>query len=216
MSGWRLRPATPRDLDGILALKAALAIPPARGTAPTGGFLLGSTREGYEAYLTHGTVRVLEDDGGVAGVSVVLPDDAVRASDLWTRRAAIHWYGAEPRMEGARVGYFDQLAVLPGRGRRVAAAAMALAGVEELEAGGHTHVFATTVAWPVENRASHPFLEALGWTRAGEVDETYPGAGRIVSALWHLDLGGQPVADRLARVRAGSRTRTRLAMLRAP
>ena len=190
----RLRRARPADVPGLLAVKAAL---PLRESG-RGGFLLGASPEAYTALIAHAHVLVLESDMRVAGFAVALPDFLLRASDLWARREAIHFDRLDPAvLETARLGYFDQLAVLPEPRLARNAPALGFAALTALLDDGCEHVFATTVREPVRNTAALALLRAAGAEAAGEVEEVYPGVGRTVSTVHHLDLTRAETLDRL-------------------
>jgi hypothetical protein len=191
-----LRPAAADDVGGMMAVKRELRIgADAAGTAPAGGFLLGASAEQYAFFVEHARVLVLEGGAGeIGGFAVALPDAVVRASDLWARRRSIAWAGGGwDAVEDERVGYFDQLAVRPSRRFRAYAPALALAALDGLAASGHRHVFATTVREPFVNTASLPLLRAAGARRVGEIEETYPEVGRILSDVHHLPVSPDTV-----------------------
>jgi ribosomal protein S18 acetylase RimI-like enzyme len=185
----RLRRATAADLEAIVAIKRSLPMPSGEQTS-TGGFLLGSEVEVYRELLEVARVWLLEVGGQPAGFSLTLDDAVLRASPLWARRALIDW---EPGFDveaalGLRVGYFDQLAVLPAARHRYWGAGLALhALAEQFEEGRHDLVLTTTVIEPIVNRAALPYLARVGAQRVGRIEEHYPDAGRVVSAVWLIE-----------------------------
>jgi hypothetical protein len=190
----KLRRARPDDVPGLLAVKAAL--PLAEGAR--GGFLLGATAEGYAALIAGAHVLVLDDGGAVKGLAAALPDPVLRASELWERRERIRFDGLDPAaLETARLGYFDQLAVLPEPGLARFAPVLGFAALTALLDDGCDHVFATTLLEPARNETALRLLEAVGARPAGEVAEDYPGVGRTVSVVHHLDLNRPGAGDRL-------------------
>jgi hypothetical protein len=199
----RIRRASQADAEAILKVKQALALPPDAREAPGGGFLLGSSLEGYRALIDAADVWVLNGtDGAIAGFAVLLPEPVLRASELWTRREAIRWeVPAGWAVPEHRVCYFDQLAILPAA--RMRAAELALTALRAAVRTGHQHLFATTVAHPVRNTASLALLRALGARRVGSVDEEYEGVGRIVSDLYYAPI--DRADERLQDTRAGRR-----------
>jgi len=217
-----LRRASLADVDGMLAVKRELRMDAAAADGARGGFLLGASPEQYAFFAQHANVHVLEDDGGsVAGFAVALPDEVLRATELWARRRSIAWdgdggdAGGWDAVENESVAYFDQLAVRPGRRFRTYAPALAVAALDALAASGHRHVFATTVREPVLNRASHPLLHAAGARRVGEIDEEYPEVGRILSDVHYLPIDRE-ITRRLAESsRAGRRVARMVARLSA-
>lgn len=172
-----IRLGRPDDLDGVLDVRARLRMDPSRGAE--GGFLLGSPPEVYRQLLANGRVRVL-DVGGVVGFSVTLDDPRVRASEIWEKRHEIETALDVAAFEPLRVGYFDQLAVLPSHRRSLEAGALAYRSLADLLAD-HDAVFVTTVREPVWNRAAWPFLARVGAAWIGRIDEVYPEVGALVS-----------------------------------
>jgi ribosomal protein S18 acetylase RimI-like enzyme len=206
-----LRPARAADVAAFLEIKHELRLDPARPAE--GGFLLGASADAYAWYVEHAHVLVLEGaDGRIGGFAVALPDAVLRATDVWARRHQIAWdAGGWDALEGAKVGYFDQLAVRPERRGRIYAPALAAAVVQALAADGHQHVFATVVREPVWNTASLPLLHAAGARRIGQIDETYPEAGRILSDVYHLPIAPGTISDLLTSTPLGRRVATMLA-----
>jgi len=201
MSEARVRPATLADVDSIFAVKRDLMIAPNAQAMARGGFLLGSSREQYAFFITHANVLVLEADGRVQGFTVTLPDEILRQSDLWTRREQINWQeslGSSPEdvslfaelsnaLVTGRIGYFEQLALLPFAPLRIYAPAFALCAALDLKLRGHRHIFTTVVAGPVANPAPLPLLRIIGARRLGSIHEKYPDVGAIQSDIYHLD-----------------------------
>jgi hypothetical protein len=190
----RLRPARPEDVRGLLAVKAALPLE----DGAQGGFLLGASAEAYAGLVAHAHVLVLERGGEVLGFAAALPDPVLRASELWARRDRIRFKELDPaKLDGARLGYFDQLALLPGRGLTPLAPILGFAALTALLDDGCSHVFATTLREPVRNAAALTLLRAVGARPAGEVEEVYDGVGRTVSEVHHLDLTRPGALERL-------------------
>jgi hypothetical protein len=190
----RLRRARPEDVPGLLAVKAALPL----GDGAHGGFLLGVSAEAYAALIAHAHVLVLERGDEVQGFAAALPDPVLRASELWARRDRIRFRGLDPAaLETARLGYFDQLAVLPRPDLSRFAPVLGFAALTALLDDGCDHVFATTLREPVRNVAALTLLRAVGARRAGEVEEVYDGVGRTVSEVHHLDLTRPEALERL-------------------
>lgn len=185
----RLRRATPADLDAIVAIKRSLPMPSGERTT-AGGFLLGSEVEVYRELLELARVWLLEVDGRPAGFALTLDDAVLRGSPLWARREAIEW---DPGFDVAtalelRVAYFDQLAVLPTVRNRYWGAGLALQALaEQFEVGQHDLVLTTTVLEPIVNRAALPYLARVGARRCGRIEEHYPDAGRVVSAIYAIE-----------------------------
>jgi hypothetical protein len=184
----RLRAARPDDLPALVAIKESLALSREGGSAARGGFLLGCTPERYALLIAAAQVTLLEVEGRIAGFAIALPDAVLRASELWARRASIRWAPGEGEpSEGRSLAYFDQLALAPWTSR-LHAAPLALAAVRRLAADGHEHLYATTLAAPLRNRASYPLLAAFGARIVGEVEEEYPEAGSVLSLLHHASI----------------------------
>jgi hypothetical protein len=177
------------DIEAICDLKGRLHITPAGAAAGEGGFLLGVPRARYVELIAHAHVLVLERAAALLGFSVTLPDHVLRATAVWARRAGIEWLGTAPAVpDDARVGYFDQLACLPGWPGRLGAPALALRALLELVEAGHQHIFATVVRHPFHNVAALRMLEAIGARRAGRLSEQHDAVGDLVSDVYHLDL----------------------------
>ena len=182
-----LRRGTLSDLDAVLAIKRALPMPQAEhGATNSGGFLLGSDERTYAELLAVARVWLLEVDGAAVGFSVTLPDAVLRASPVWARKDQIAWtpdFDPIPSL-ALRIGYFDQLAVLPRLRSRYWGAALALRALAELiEDEEHELVLTTTVLAPIVNRAALPYLARVGARTVGQLAETYAGVGAIVSAI---------------------------------
>ncbi|WAS91757.1 hypothetical protein [Nannocystis punicea] len=187
----RLRAGVVGDAGAMLQVKQQLRMQPDADVAESsrGGFLLGSTRAQYEALLTGAQVEVLLDGSRVVGFVTALPDAALRRSALWQRRAHIGWGGgvgpAElAAIEALRVGYLDQLAVLPDPKYRLCAPALAWRALARLLDDGCDLVFATVVARPVRNLVTRPLLAAVGAVELGSLEEDYPEVGVITSDVF--------------------------------
>jgi hypothetical protein len=197
MSEAHVRAATPADVESIFAVKRDLMIAPGAPAMARGGFLLGSSREQYAFFIRHANVLVLEAKGRVQGFAVTLPDEILRQSDLWMRREQIDWQeslGSSPEdaalfadLLTGRIGYFEQLALLPFAPLRIYAPAFALCAALELLRSGHRHIFTTVVAGPLPNPAPLPLLRIIGARRLGRISEAYPEIGAIQSDVYHLD-----------------------------
>jgi len=134
--------------------------------------------------VARGRVMVSQGrDGGIDAFSVVLDDDAFRASELWEqRRHADVPAELVARFASARLAYFAQLVARPGR----AWASARLAFHHMVDAmRQHDALLATTVVEPAVNGAAVPFLREVGFEVVGHVDEIYPRIGRLRSAV-HL------------------------------
>lgn len=188
-AGVRLRRVSLSDLESLLAIKRALPMPRAAGTR-TGGFLIGADPSGYAALLRLGQGWLLEVEAQPAGFALTLPDAGLRASPLWGRRDTIEWASdVDPAAFLAdRIGYFDQLAVLPHVRWRYWGAALALRALTELIVEQeHPLVLTTTVVEPIENAAALSYLSRVGARPVGRVVERHPEAGLFVSALHAIE-----------------------------
>lgn len=193
----RLRRATASDVDTLVEIKRQLMIAPGATSLSRGGFLLGSSAEKYAFFVEKAHVLLLEGDGRALGFSVTLPDAVLRESDLWQRREHISFddvLGSSPddaslfaEILSGRIGYFEQLALLPIAPLRLYAPAFALCAALDLLDSGHRHLFATVVSAPVANLAPLPFLRIIGARKLGSIAEDYPEVGHITSDLYHLD-----------------------------
>jgi hypothetical protein len=190
--GAHLRRATASDLDAILLIKGGLAMP-GPGQPETDSFLLGSDEGVYAQMLARARMWLLVADDLPIGFTLTLADDLVRASPLWARRATIEWraeFDANTELEG-RVGYFDQLAVLPGIRSREWSACLALRALAELiDDEACERVLTTTVVEPISNRAALPYLAHLGARQIAMLDEHYPQVGTIRSAMHLIEARG--------------------------
>ena len=211
--GASLRRATSADIGAVLAIKRALPMPgPDRSETASGGFLLGSDERTYAELLAVARLWLLEVDGAPVGFSVTLDDPVLRASPVWARQAQIDWqHDFDPAASlGRRIGYFDQLAVLPRLRSRYWGAALALRALAELiDDEEHELVLTTTVLEPIVNRAALPYLARVGARMVGRLAERYEGVGEIVSAIHaieaahyrahigRLQVGGLPATRRV-------------------
>jgi ribosomal protein S18 acetylase RimI-like enzyme len=211
----RLRRATPADLDAVLAIKRALPMPMPRSSpegreTASGGFLLGSDESTYAELLAVARMWLLEVDGAPVGFSVTLDDPVLRASPVWARQPQIEWQlEFDPIAAlGRRIGYFDQLAVLPRLRSRYWGAALALRALAELiEDEAHELVLTTTVLEPILNRAALPYLARVGARRVGRLAERYEGVGHIVSAIHAIE--ADRYREHVANLHAGGLPATR-------
>lgn len=206
----RLRRATPADLDAVLAIKRALPMPrPDNGATNSGGFLLGSDERTYAQLLAVARLWLLEVDGAPVGFSVTLPDPILRASPVWARKDQIEWsddFDPTPALS-LRIGYFDQLAVLPQLRSRYWGAALALRALTELfDDEDHELVLTTTVLRPVVNRAALPYLARVGARMVGSIAERYE-VGPIVSAIHAIEVARY--REHIGRLHAGGLPATR-------
>jgi len=182
-----VRRASADDIDVMLEIKGALRRSPVNVGDPGGGFLLGSSADCYQLQVACETAWVLEVDREVIGFATGFTDAVLRASDLWREQEKIVWVdGFSPTaIVQEPVAYFDQLAVLPGAGRRFFGAALALRLLTAL-LDDHRHVLTTTVSAPFANVAAHAFIRRVGGEVVGTLDEVYPEVGPITSLVHYF------------------------------
>ena len=176
----------------MLELKQALALSSSAvaGRSQTGGFLLGTTAEGYAMRIHAGSCWILDDDDTVRGFAITLPDPVFRASELWSRRDAVAWSMDPAPVEARRLAYFDQLAVDRSLSARRWSVALALVSLLEIVEQGAEILITATVREPFINLAAVPFIERLGGRIIGRIDEHYPEIGDLVSDIWMVEPEG--------------------------
>jgi len=177
-----IRPATFDDIPAIIQVKKSLAFRDPNETSTDGGFLLGADEKGYLARISCGCSWVL-DVNGVKGFSIVLPDKALRMSELWQRRTDIEWSNTVNDLESKQLGYFDQLAVSKGPWRTYAPI-LAITTILDFLSLKPDYLLSTTVLKPVQNLAAVPYLQYLGATQVGKIDEVDPNIGQLLSEVW--------------------------------
>ena len=183
-----IRPATVDDIASMLEVKRQLMFQEANVASTTGGFLLGSDEQGYRIRIAQNYSWVLEDEG-VKGFSIILPDQALRASEIWQRRTEIEWNIDHQPIEKSTLGYFDQLAVVPGPWRSFAPV-LAIVSILDFLQSKPDYLFSSTVIKPVQNLAAVPYLQFLGGTCVGVLDEEDPIVGQLVSNIWLAPCAG--------------------------
>ncbi|MDX2019159.1 MAG: hypothetical protein SF187_02895 [Deltaproteobacteria bacterium] len=174
-----------------MRIKKALPMPAAEHTT-RGGFLLGCEPQQYAGLLEAGQVWLLQVKGTAVGFAAALTNAMLRASPLWHTRDAIDWdasFDPQPWL-GKRIGFFDQLAVLPSVRYRYWGAALALRALLSLTEDDRDElVLTTTVVAPIVNAAALPFLVRVGAQAVGRLVEHNTPRGTIVSAVHaiHVD-----------------------------
>lgn len=177
-----IRPATFEDVPAMIDIKESLTFAGQSETSAEGGFLLGADEQGYMARISCGCSWVLDVDG-VKGFSIVLPDQALRMSELWHRRSDIQWSVTFDDLESKQLGYFDQLAVSKGSWR-THAPVLAITTILDFLSLNPDYLLSTTVLKPVQNLAAVPYLQYLGGNRVGQIDEVDPNVGQLLSEVW--------------------------------
>jgi hypothetical protein len=184
-----IRKAQTRDAEAFLKIKEELKMPLVQETAQ-GGFLLGTTFEQYRFFIENAFVRVLEDleKKQIVGFSIILPDEVLRASELWQKKEMIKWNEFDAsEFESKKIAYYEQLAILPDAAYRRYSFLLAFSNAKDVIEAGHECMITTIVNYPVRNRAALPFLEAIGCIHIGEVEEKYPDVGRVHSDIYFVD-----------------------------
>ena len=178
----RIRKASPEDATAFVAIKEQLPLTLSDGSTSKGGFLLGTDEAAYIEYIQSSWCMVAENDNGIVGFGIILPDSVLRASDIWIRRQEASWCIDLALYEQQTLCYFEQIAFL--RGHRRTAIALAYHLTKEAYDAGSQTLFTTTVRKPVLNLAAVPFVFAAGGSLAGNIDETYPLVGHILSDIY--------------------------------
>ena len=177
-----IRPATPEDIPEMVQVKESLAFENPSVSSSDGGFLLGADEQGYQTRISFGHTWIL-DVNGVKGFSILLPDQALRMSEIWHRRTDIEWSMHFEDLEDKRLGYFDQLAVVKGPWRTYAPV-LAITTIIHFLSSNPDYLLSTTVLKPVQNLAAVPYLEYLGAQSVGRIDEVDPNVGQLLSEVW--------------------------------
>lgn len=179
-----LRNAEPGDLAAIRAIRTALPMPK-DATTTQGGFLLGCTDQEYLEHIQRQECLVAALEGRIIGFGILSGNAAFRTGSIWPRRQQAVWSEPADTWENAMLAYYDQLAFLPGRGRW--AVGLAWAQIRHAFELGAEAIFTTTVYQPVRNLAAIPFIQAAGGRKVGQIDETYPTIGPLVSDIYVLE-----------------------------
>lgn len=179
----RLRRAVAEDAPSLLAVKQALRLP-RDGQPDRGGFLLGTTLEGYRRFIARDWVLVAEQRGTVVGFAVVLAQATFEASEAWRKKDTVR-LEVPAHTSGTQLAYFEQLAFLPRSEARSYAKYVAFLSAKEALVQ-HDGIVATVVREPFHNRAVLPFLEVTGFERVGQVAEDYSVVGPILSDVYYL------------------------------
>ena len=175
-----VRTATQSDVDSIIAIKQALSL----ADGSSGGFILGSPRDLYCAWLETAVVKVLQKEQCVVGYTICLPDVVVRQSELWQKKDRIAFSIPIDSIVNEKIAYFEQLAVLPRYRRYVAS--LLITTLDAVFAQGHQHMFATTVCEPFNNYAAQGLFKRGAAQMVGYLREHYPEHGTIVSKLHYV------------------------------
>lgn len=177
-----IRPAQVSDIDDMLKVKQRLVFKESNGVSTRGGFLLGTDADGYRFRIAQQCAWVI-DDNGVQGFSIILPDHALRASEIWSRRKEVQWTIDPNSIEQSKLGYYDQLAVLPGTSRKYAPV-IAIVSIMDFMRQQPDYILSSTVIKPVINLAAVPYLQFLRGERVGVLDEVDSVVGQLVSDIW--------------------------------
>lgn len=184
-----IRKAEQKDAQELFKIKTELTLPLAKGDQQ-GGFLVSTSLEKYRFFIENAFVRVLEDldHNQVIGFSIVLPDAVVRTSELWQKKESVRWENFDPaELESKKIAFYEQLAILPDPAYRRYAMLLAFANAPDAIETGHNCLLTTIVNYPVRNRAALPFLEGVGCTLIGGIEEIHPGIGVVQSDIYYVD-----------------------------
>ena len=176
-----IRDAQLADVDDLITIKEALR---PGDDSMGGGFILGSARDLYSAWIEAAVVKVLEVGGGSVGYAICLPDAMLRQSALWDKKDRIAFAIPITSILADKIAYFEQLAVLPRYRRYVLK--LLVATLDVIFAQGHQHMFATTVREPFHNRAASGLFKRSKAQTVGFIREHYPEHGVIVSQLHYV------------------------------
>ena len=180
-----IRKAELADATRFVEIKNQLPITLIDGTTPTGGFLLGTDAATYRYYIENAFCLVAEVDDKVVGFGIIFTDDMLRQSDVWQRRQFANWNIDLAKYEDKKLGYFEQLAALPGYRKLIVSLAYNL--VLWVFDAGYDALFTTTVKEPIANLAAIPFIHAVKGIKAGNIDEVYPLIGPIKSDIYLIE-----------------------------
>ncbi|MFK7947272.1 MAG: hypothetical protein AB8G11_06775 [Saprospiraceae bacterium] len=180
----KIRKAIPNDVKDFIKVKNQLPFKYSDGRTSSGGFLLGTDEATYLKYITNDYCLVAENESGIVGFGIMLKDESVKKSDVWTRREQAIWTINIKDYEQEKICYFEQLAFLKGHSRTVMSLAYNLTwwAFED----GHTHFFTTTVKYPITNLAAVPYILKASGKKVGNIDEAYPIIGQINSDIYMI------------------------------
>lgn len=182
----KIRKARIEDAEAFIAIKDQLSFQKSDGSSTKGGFLLGTDLNTYRKYIRESLCYVAEVDEKVVGFGIVIHDEQMRASDIWTRRHQAKWTIDIDEYEQKKLCYFEQLAFLSGYRSLVVLLAYQMAK-ESLDSGAE-FLFTTTVRKPIINLAAVPFILSVEGKKVGQIDEVYPIVGPILSDIYLVDL----------------------------
>jgi hypothetical protein len=180
-----IRKAAIPDAESIVEIKNLLPFTGVDGTTSTGGFLLGTDAATYRHYIENAFCLVAEVDDKVVGFGIIFTYDMLRQSDVWQRRQLANWNIDLTQYEEKKLGYFEQLAALPGYRKLIVRLAYNLA--LWVFDSGYDALFTTTVKEPIVNLAAIPFILAVKGIKAGNIDEVYPMIGPIKSDIYLIE-----------------------------
>lgn len=182
----KIRKATPNDVKDFINIKNQLPFKYTDERTSSGGFLLGTDKETYLKYITNDYCLVAENQDGIVGFGIMLKDESVKKSDVWTRRHQATWRIDITKYETKQLCYFEQLAFLKGHSRTVISLAYNLTSWAFEE--GHSHLFTTTVKYPIMNLAAVPYILKASGKKVGNIDEVYPIIGQINSDIYQIEV----------------------------
>lgn len=180
----KIRRALLEDTHRFLFIKEQLSFTKVDGSTTTGGFLLGTDLASYQAYITNDYCLVAEKNGLVIGFAIVINNDHLKQTDLWTKRHLAQWDIDIESFVKESVCYFEQLAFLYGYSRSVMEICLKMM---EWILTTHDYLFTTTVHSPILNLAAVPYILRAGGQKIGTIDEHYPIIGYIKSDIYKID-----------------------------
>lgn len=177
-----IRRSVLNDAHHFISIKNKLPMPLDSNTTTQGGFLLGTDFDTYKYYIKEGICYSALSLQAVVGFGIVLPNEVVRKSNLWSRRRAAGWNININELEQNNIAYFEQLAFLNGHRKLVLRLAYKMAKVAF--EGGAEFILTTTVKEPIKNMASLPFIHVVGGKKIGSIKENYLVVGELVSDIY--------------------------------
>ena len=181
----KIRKSLITDAEGFIEIKNRLSLKPENESkTSTGGFLLGTDLETYRFFIRNYYCLSCEVNNKLVGFSIVLPDNILKSTELWTKRNSVKLEIDLKEIENSNIIYFEQLAFLPGYSKL--ALATAYNSVKPAFENGAQYLLTTTVNKPITNMAAVPFILNSGGKKIGSINETYPVIGNIISDIYLL------------------------------
>ncbi len=183
----RLRFATEDDVEQMLSIKSQLILPETATDMNRGGFLEESSREEYLFFIQQAYVLLLEDLrlNAPVGFIIGIPNETLHRTPLWDMRNSVQWNDpttAQKILE-SKVGYFEQIAVLPNKAYKLYAPALGLA-MGKILSDQHQFVLAAVVHKPMQNLAAMSLHEGLGGRKIGEIEQEHSSLGQFSRVIY--------------------------------